>query len=570
MTAFQTRYNNTIEQLVRRGETFELVDCPEIGPGSKAFLNAPKTMRELFAPAYNHGQNEFLLYEGERWTFEQLLNASHAIGHWLVDQQGIEKGCRVAIAMRNCPEWMAAYIAITCIGAVAVPINAWGKGPDIEYVLTDSGSRVVFCDQQRYDLLSARFDALGVVPIVVRAKKDELVEGALTYGQIVSGTPVSMPDIELDESDEAMIMYTSGTTGFPKGAVSTHRAVCQSIYATECQGAAMVLCNQERMDILAADGFPPCRLLSVPLFHVSGCHATFLVAIRSGTRLVMMYKWDLETALSLVEAERVTRLGGAPKQVLDFLQSASDATLDLRSLGGFGIGGDATPARLRHLISERIPHHMSGTGWGMTETNSIGSTTLGELFDEQPASSGICNPIVEISIRDGDFAEVPPGDSGQIWVRSVAMAREYWNRPDANAECFRDGWFNSGDLGYLDANNCLYLSGREKDVIIRAGVNVYPVEIESTFLQHADIEEAAVFGLESEGMGEEVAVVVKPTPGSSLGEEDVLDYARQHLSHYKVPGHVFIAQTPLPRTATNKLMRDSIRADYQLTLAERS
>ncbi|MDX1733268.1 MAG: class I adenylate-forming enzyme family protein [Halioglobus sp.] len=569
MTAFETRYNNTMEQLVRPGEPFELVDCPEIGRGSKAFLNAPKTMRELFAPAYKHGQKEFLLYEGERWSFERLLHDSHAIGHWLLDHQGVEKGCRVAIAMRNCPEWMAAYIAITCIGAVVVPVNAWGQGPDIEFVLQDSGSTIVFCDQQRYDLLSTRFDELGVVPIVVREKEGKPGGGALTYGQIVSNTGrTSMPDVDLGESDEAMIMYTSGTTGFPKGAVSTHRAVCQSIYATECQGAAMVLCNRERMDILDGEGFPPCRLLSVPLFHVSGCHATFLVAIRSGTRLVMMYKWDLDTALRLVEAERVTRLGGAPKQVLEFLESAADARSDLRSLGGFGIGGDATPPRLRRLIQEAMPHHMSGTGWGMTETNSIGTNTIGELFDEQPASAGICNPIVEISIRDKDFVEVPPGDDGEIWVRSVAMTREYWNRPEANAECFRDGWFNSGDLGRLDRNNCLYLSGRVKDVIIRGGENVYPAEIESTFLQHADVQEAAVFGVDSEAMGEEVAVVVKLKSGSPMSEKDVLDYALQHLSHYKVPGHVFIADTPLPRTATNKLMRDRIRADYQIALAE--
>jgi acyl-CoA synthetase (AMP-forming)/AMP-acid ligase II len=568
MTTFETRYNKVMEQLLRPGEAFELVACPEVGPDSKAFLNAPRTMRELFAPAYRHGEKEFLLYQGERWTFDRLLNESHAIGHWLVDSHGIEKGQRVAIAMRNCPEWMAAYIAITCVGAVVVPVNSWGKGPDIEYVLRDSESTIVFCDQQRYDLLSGRFEELGVVPIVVRGNGD-VGNGALTYSQVVSDTShTGLPDADIHASDEAMIMYTSGTTGFPKGAVSTHRAVCQSIYATECQGAAMMLCNKERMDILARDGFAPCRLLSVPLFHVSGCHATFLVAIRSGMRLVMMYKWDLQTAFELVEAERITRLGGAPKQVMDFLEAAPDAGFDLRSLGGFGIGGDATPESLRHLIQARLPHHMSGTGWGMTETNSIGTNTIGELFDERPASAGLCNPIVEISIRDSEFNELAPGDDGEIWVRSVAMISGYWNKPEANAECFRDGWFNSGDLGRLDSDNCLYLSGRGKDVIIRGGENVYPVEIESTLLQHADIEEAAVFGLDSEAIGEEVAVAIKLKSGSSMSEQDVLDYARQNLSHYKVPGHVFMADTPLPRTATNKLMRDRIKAEYQPALAE--
>ena len=564
MTAFETRYNEAIEQLVRPGAPFELVDCPEVGPGSKAFRNAPKTLRELFAPAYQHGQKEFLLYEGERWSFDRLLNDSHAIAHWLLGRQDIQKGSRVAIAMRNCPEWMAAYIAITCIGAVVVPVNSWGRGPDIEYVLGDSESRIVFCDQQRYDLLSERFDDIDVVPVVAREITDDLKEGVHTYGRIVSRMKsTGLPEVDIHESDEAMIMYTSGTTGFPKGAVSTHRALCQSIFATECQGAAMMLCNKERLDILAKDEFPPCRLLSVPLFHVSGCHATFLVAIRSATRLVMMYKWDLGTAFDLVEAERITRLGGAPKQIMDFLDAAPDAGADLRSLGGFGIGGDATPQSLRQRIQAHMPHHMSGTGWGMTETNSIGTNTIGELFDEQPDSAGICNPIVEISIRDSDFAELPPGDDGEIWVRSVAMTEGYWNKPEANAECFRDGWFNSGDLGHVESNNCLYLSGRGKDVIIRGGENVYPVEIESTLLQHADIAEAAVFGLDSEAMGEEVAVVVTLKSGASLREQDVLDYARQHLSHYKVPGHVFIADTPLPRTATNKLMRDSIKADYQ-------
>lgn len=543
---------------------FELIDCPEAIPGFKQFKNAPKNMRELFAPAATHGEKEFVLYEGEHWSFAKMLQQGASVGYQLVHKYGIQKGNRVAIAMRNYPEWMAAYIGITCVGAVVVPLNSWGVADDLEYGITDSESKLVFCDQQRYNLLEDRYASMGVVPVLVRPVAGGQCGDAVKYSDFIEGAEnVEMPAVDIAADDDVMIMYTSGTTGKPKGALSTQRALCQSVYSTECMGAAMATCNKERLDAIAKIGFIPCNLLSVPLFHVSGCHATFLTAIRSARRIVMMYKWDVDKAFDFVEQERVTHIGGAPAQILDFFDSPRFATADLASLVGFGVGGAATPPRVRSLLQEHIPHHMSGTGWGMTETNSIGVSFAGESFQNKSGSSGLCHPIVEVAIRDERGKDIAIGEKGEVWVRSVALIKEYWNRPEANAKDFCNGWFNSGDIGQLDETGYLYLSDRAKDMIIRGGENIYPVEIENRFLEHSDIQETAVFGLPNERMGEEVAVVVGLKPDCELGEEAIIAYAKAHLAAYKVPTRVFFTDEPLPRNATNKIMKNVIREKFE-------
>jgi len=563
MPELKQKYDQALAKLTAPGAPFELIDCPQAGPAAKQFKNAPKNMIELFAPAKAYGEKEFVLYEGESWSFNKMLSQAASIGHQLVNNYGIEKGNRVAIAIRNYPEWMAAYIGITCVGATVVPLNSWGVADDLEYALSDSESKLVFVDQQRYDMLTGRYQQLDIVPVVVRPTGNDHGDDAMMYQDMIdSAQNVSMPEVAIDADDDVMIMYTSGTTGRPKGALSTQRGLCQSVFNMEFMGAALASCNEKRLSVIAAKGYEPSNLMSVPLFHVSGCHATFLTSIRSARRIVMMYKWDVDKAFDYVEQERITHIGGAPAQILDFFDSPRFVTADTASLAGFGVGGAATPPRIRALLKEHIPHHMSGTGWGMTETNAIGVSFAGEPFQNKLGSSGICHPIVNLSIRNEQGEEVPVGEKGEVWVNSVVLIKEYWNRPEANAKDFRDHWFNSGDIGQLDEDGYLYLSDRAKDMIIRGGENIYPVEIENRFLEHHDIQETAVFGIAEERMGEEVAVVVRLKQGATMSEEQLVVYAKEHLAAYKVPTSVFFTDEPLPRNATNKIMKNVIREQY--------
>ncbi|MFT6694453.1 MAG: long-chain acyl-CoA synthetase [Neolewinella sp.] len=565
MSKLKLQIDAALAALVAPGAPFELVDSPQTGIGSKQYKNSPNTLVDLYAAAKVYGEKEFVLYQGERWTFEKMLQQADSIGFQLVHRYGVKRGSRVAIAMRNYPEWIAAFMAITSIGAVAVPLNSWGLAEELNHGLTDSESLLLFCDQQRYDLLKGSNTELSIVAVIVRPEQVTNQANTITYQDFIAEAEnAEMPVVDILADDDALIMYTSGTTGKPKGALSTHRALCQAIFSIECMGTAMAMGNQESFKMVASKGFAPCTLMSVPLFHVSGCHATFLTAIRSGSRIVMMHKWDVDQAFDYVEQEKVTSVGGAPPQILDFLSSPRLLTADVSSLSILGVGGASTPPKLQSLIDEHLPNHVLGAGWGMTETNSIGVFFGGTVSQSPKGSSGIRHPIVELSIRDGQGRELPAGEKGALWVRSVVLIKQYWNRPQANAKDFSGRWFNSGDIGHVDEDGFLYLADRAKDMIIRGGENVYPAEIENCLIDHPDVQECAVFGLAHERLGEEVAVVIVSKPGRKIDRATISAYAEQHLSSFKVPTQIFVSATPLPRNATNKIMKNQIRDQYSV------
>jgi len=557
------KFDAAYARITGSGAPYELVTETIGGQPLRVFRSAPRNMRELFAPAYQHGDKEFVVFEGERWSFARLLGMADAIAHQLVHRTGVRKGDRVAIAMRNYPEWMAAYVGITSAGATVVPLNSWGRAQELEFALSDAGAKTVFCDRQRHDYIAPRAAALGLQLIVARPGDEPLPQGSLSVPQYLAGAEnAPLPDVDISPEDIAVIAYTSGTTGNPKGAVSTHRAVCQAIMCFECSGIATAMANQELFGAMMQKGFAPSSLLAVPLFHVSGCYAVFLTSLRGGRRIVIMYKWDVEPALRLIQDERITVLTGAPSMIMELLESPLFERYDTSSLFNIGAGGAATPPKIGLLMQRRIDNACPGTGWGMTETNALGSSFAGEAFHEHMGSSGFVQPVIELSFRDDDGNEVAPGEAGHIWVRSVTLIREYWNRPDANAREFRDGWFNSGDIGYLDPDGYLYLTDRAKDMVIRGGENIYPAEIESALLEHPHIEEVAAFGVPDEALGEQLAVVVHAKPGESLTPEDVRRFAAAHLAHFKVPQYVEVSAEQLPRNATGKILKKDIRAGF--------
>ncbi|MFT5483953.1 MAG: long-chain acyl-CoA synthetase [Halieaceae bacterium] len=561
MPEIRKLYDEAMDPLIAPGAHFEIVAGEVAGNPVRRYKNAPETVCELFAPAYQHGDKEFLIYEGERWSFSHILSQAAEIGQSLVNKYGVAKGDRVAIAMRNVPEWMTAFIGITSIGAVVVPLNSWGTARELEYALGDAGVKVLFCDEQRYQSVASALPALGANAIVVRAKEVKVDANVCSFEGFLQGaTGLAMPAVELAATDPVMIMYTSGTTGKPKGALSTHAALGQAIFNFECTGMALAMSNMDIVGKMMEKGLEPTNLLAVPLFHVSGCHAQFLVNLRAGRRIVMMYKWDAIRALQYIETEKITMISAAPTMILDLLESPGFAEADTSSLSGVGLGGAATPAKTIALISERVPDNFSGTGWGMTETNALGSSMTGAAFNRANGSAGFIHPIVDVEIRDESGAALDHGNIGSLWVKSASLVSEYWNRADANASEFREGWFNSGDMGYTTGDGYLFLSDRAKDMVIRGGENIYPVEIESQVINLAGVLEAVAFGLPHERLGEELALTVVTKVGSKLDEASVHAYCREHLAAFKVPSRVFITSEPLPRNATKKVLKRQVKA----------
>jgi acyl-CoA synthetase (AMP-forming)/AMP-acid ligase II len=551
MSEIKQEYDGIIAQLTGEGAPFEVCGG---GDEPRYYRNAPATLVEALAVARDHGDKEFLVYEGERYSFNDVMDAADSLAAAL-QARGVRPGERVACAMRNYPEWFSVFIAVVTVGGVIVPVNSWGQPADIAYTVEDAGARLVFCDQQRYDGCADIFRSKGIDAVIARPVQDADPLGLDAFVADYRGRRPA--PVEIDPDDLALIMYTSGTSGKPKGAASTHRAICQALYNMECAAIAAAMSNPEKIGAMLEKGHEPTNLLAVPLFHVSGLHAQFLACLRRGSRIVIMYKWDVDKALEYIEKERITSLNAAPSMVLDLLDSPKFDQADTSSLSSVGIGGAATPAKAAKLIEEKVPHNFSGTGWGMTETNAQGASLTGKAFELKRGSAGFPHPIVEIRICDESGQALGDGETGEIWVRSVAAIREYWHRPEANAEEFRDGWFRTGDIGYLDDDGFLYLADRAKDMIIRGGENIYPVEIENELIEHEAVREVAVIGVPHERLGEEVAAVVHIH--GALSEEELIDFARQRLASYKVPTRVLFTDEPLPRNAANKLLKPALR-----------
>jgi len=554
MSELQQEFDQAIGQLIAAGAPYEVGPDPQ---GGMCYIGAPATLVDALSPGREHGDREFLVYEGERRTFTELFAEADALSG-AMQASGVKKGDRVALAMRNYPEWMSAFLGAIAIGAVVVPVNSWGQPADVAYTINDAGASLVICDQQRYDGIAPLFSDSNVQLVIARPSNAQDPQGLAQFLAAASASDFDPVDIAPD--DLALIMYTSGTSGKPKGAASTHRAVSQAIFNMECCAIAAAMTNTDLITAMMEKGFEPTSLLAVPLFHVSGCHAQFLSNLRGGRRIVMMYKWDVGKAMQYIVEERITTIASAPPMVMDLLESPEFPTIDSSSLFSLGIGGAATPPLVKSLLREHLPQNFSGTGWGMTETNAQGASMTGRAFQETTGCSGFIQPIVDFRICDEEGEELAQGEPGEIWVRSPTNIREYWNRPDVNAQERRDGWLKTGDIGYLDSSGLLYLADRAKDMIIRGGENIYPIEIENTLIEHAAIHEVAAIGVPHERWGEEVAVVVHLHEGAQLDEDGLLAHARERLAAYKVPTKVIFSPELLPRNATNKVLKKDLKA----------
>ena len=546
-------FEEAVAHVTGPGGPLEIVDADVQGTTQKVFAATPPSLRALWDTLRVRGDAPYIVYEDEQWSFADVVAHVDAVGALLVDRYGVGKGDRVAIAMRNHPEWITAFAAITSIGAVAVSLNAWWTGPELEYGLTDSGAKVVIGDAARIERVADRLGGLGVAGLVVRAEGDVPAGGDRLEDVLVPGS--SLPDVAIDPDDDATILYTSGTTGRPKGAVSTHRAVLTGLMGFACRSVVEML-RSERTE---PHPYPTTFVLVVPLFHVTGCVPVMLGSALAGNKLVMLHKWDPARALELIERERVTNFIGVPTMAADLLACPDFATRDTSSLLNVGGGGAPMAPGLVKRIEDAFGTARPQLGYGMTETNAYGPSNTGDDYVRKPASTGRLVPIMDVKVVGTAGEDLPLGEVGEICFRGANLIRGYWNRPEATAEAITGGWLHTGDLGYLDDEGFVFLVDRAKDMVLRAGENVYCAEVEAAVYEHPAVHEAAVFGLPHERLGEEVACAVQPKAGTTIDTDELAAFLAERIARFMVPTRWFVSAEPLPRGATGKILKREIK-----------
>ena len=565
-------YDEAARQVTAAGMPFETVQQDVMGVPRTLFRNAPNSLRDIVVAASARSDDvTFLVYEDERWGFERFGREVAALGTALVEQYGIGRGDRVAIAMRNYPEWVVSFAAAVSIGAISVSFNAWWTAEEMDFALSDCGASVLIADAERIERSRATCERLGVPTLAVRAPDAAalgspaapVAQWSDVVGARATDPTVALPDVAIDPDDDATILYTSGTTGNPKGAVSTHRAVVQALMGYACRSALDKARDPDRQGGLAAPSF----ILVVPLFHVTGCVPVMLSCMLGGLKLVMVYRWDPERALQLIEREEISNFVGVPTQNFDMLNCEAFERYDTSSLRSVGGGGAPAPPELVQRIATTYAKAAPGIGYGMTETNAYGPQNGGADYLTHPTSAGRTTPIMAVEIRDPNGVPVPVGEVGEIWFNGPNLIRGYWNRPDATAEVLVDGWLRSGDVGRLDAEGFVYVEDRIKDMVLRGGENVYCAEVEAAIHEHPAVHEVAVFGVPHDRLGEEVAAVVVPRAGASVTETELVDFVAERLALFKVPTRLRIRPELLPRNAAGKFLKRDLRREEEAASA---
>lgn len=553
-------YAEAAESITAPGERFETAAATIDGVDVTLFRNAPTTVRDIFDTARARGDEVFLVYEDERWSFGRVMTEIDALGAALVHRYGVRPGDRVAISMRNYPEWVVSWAAALSVGAIAVSLNAWWTADEIAYALDDATPKVLIADEERVERAAAGCATRGIGLLAVRADEVAVTLGADRWTQVVVAG-ARPPHVVLGPDDDATILYTSGTTGHPKGAVSTHRAVVQALWGFFARTALerARVAGDEASSLPARRAARPVFILVVPLFHVTGCIPVMLSCFANGLKLVMMRKWEPERALELIEREQVTNFVGVPTQSWDLLQSPSFAETDTSTLVGVGGGGAPAPPELVRRVAGSFRNASPTIGYGMTETNAYGPQNSGPDYLANPTSTGRSTPILQIEARNELGVTLPAGEVGEIWMHGPNLVRGYWNNPEATAETIVDGWLRSGDIGRVDADGFVYISDRAKDMVLRGGENIYCSEIENVLFEHPAVNEVAVFGVPHERLGEEVAAAVHLLPGAQATVEELQAYVAARLAPFKVPSHIAVFDEPLPRNAAGKIMKRHLR-----------
>ena len=557
-------------RLTAPGERFEIEEIPIRGIMTKVWKNAPPTLRDIFLNARTFPDREALVYEDDRATYEAFARATIALAHQL-QADGVRKGDRVAVIMRNLPEWPVAFFAGVLAGAIVTPLNAWWTGPELEYGLADSGTKVAIVDDERLGRVAEFLDGLPALEKVYASRLAEApahpkvhaleqVIGAANSWKDLPDRP--LPDVALEPDDDATILYTSGTTGKPKGALGTHRNMTSNVGAGGISAVRNFLRAGEPVPESDPHKLPQrVTLLVVPFFHATGLSATLGPTMNAGGKIVLMRRWDAEPAMRLIEREKVMATGGVPTIAWQLIEHPAREKYDLSSLMSVTYGGAPSAPELVRKIAETFPGSQPGNGWGMTETTATFTSHLGKDYENRPDSAGPAAPVGEMQVRDpADGRTVlAPNAVGELWVKGPQVVKLYWNKPEATAETFVDGWLRTGDLARVDEEGFLFIIDRAKDMLIRGGENIYCVEVENALYEHPAVMDAAIVGIPHKTLGEEPGAIVTLKPGASATEAELRQWVRERLAGFKVPVKVVFWPEMLPRNANGKIIKTELK-----------
>jgi len=551
------------EVLCAPGARFEMETVVIDGVPTRTWKNAPSDLAALMEIAKGHGKREFVIFEDERVSYQAFYKAVSKLAHSLIDM-GVQKGDRVALAMRNLPEWPVVFFAGVSIGAITVPLNAWWTGPELSYGLRDSGSKFLFCDAERWERIAPHLLELEELKHVIVTRAATVQSSSARSLESIIGVPNDYDQLEdrplpasaLASDDAATILYTSGTTGNPKGALGSHRNLVTNIFSSAYTAASSFLRRGEALP----DPVQKVGLTAIPLFHATAVSATLMGTLMAGHTMILMYKWDTVKAMEIIQREGVNSTGGVPFIAWQLIEHPDRAQYDLSSLETISYGGAPSAPELVRKIHE-IFGALPGNGWGMTETSATVTSHLAEDYLNRPTS---CGPPVAISdlkiMTEDSSAELPVGEVGELWARGAQIVKGYWNKPEATAETFVDGWVRTGDLARLDEEGFCYIVDRAKDMIIRGGENIYSSEVENVLYAHPAVMDAALMGLAHPMLGEEPVAAVHLAPGETVSERELQAWVQERLAAFKVPVKIIFSDESLPRNANGKILKRDLKA----------
>jgi long-chain acyl-CoA synthetase len=554
--------------LTQPGSPFEMGEAVIRGVRTRIWKNAPPSLRNLLAIGRAHGDKTFLVYEDDRATFEAFTRAALAIAAELM-RRGVCKGDRVAIIMRNLPEWPAIFFGAASIGAIVTPLNAWWTGPELEYGLVDSGSKIAFVDAERLERIAEHLvNCPDLEGVYVSRSSEELAHPIVSRLEDVIGKvndwmklPAGeMPTAPLEPDDDATILYTSGTTGKPKGALGTHRNMLCNIFASASVQARNYLRRGEPLPAPDPNAPQKSSLLSVPFFHATGCFAVMSPSLFAGAKIVLMRKWDPEIAMQLIEREKINGCGGVPTIAWQLIEHPNRHKYDLSSLESVAYGGAPSAPELVRKIVETFPKSLPGNGWGMTETSATCTSNSAEDYEHRPDSCGPPVAVCDLKIMTVDGTrELPIGEVGELWARGPNIVKGYWNKPQETAATFVDGWVKTGDLARLDEEGFCFIIDRAKDMLIRGGENIYCIEVENVLYEHPAVMDAALVAIPHHTLGEEPGAVVHLKPGMHTTEEELRAFVAGKLAAFKVPVKIVFWPETLPRNANGKILKTELK-----------
>jgi long-chain acyl-CoA synthetase len=607
-------------QLTGPGGPFEVVSEDVLGGLMQVYKDRMKSLRAIPEAAIGRGDDTFVVYGDRSYGFRGFVEQTNGLARALADRCGIGPGDRVAVLSQNNPEWCLTFWATVSTGAILVGLNGWWKADEILYGLQDSGAKVLVADAKRFERVA---DRLSEAPdlthvLLIDAGPDDFPMAAASgvklqrFDELDVEPSDGFPDTPIAEDDAAVIFYTSGTTGKPKGAISTHRSMIANLQNTLFSTMAGAMANPDAGSAPAStrgrasergpgpsgrraenarrspsgpapeapragdmpNGAPTVSLLTSPLFHVSGCHSNLVVGLLAGVRLVIPEgRFDPVQVLRLIADHRVTVWATVPTMVWRVCEHPARQDYDTSSVTTVAFGGSPSADELQRKVAETFPNVRStSNAYGLTETSSVATVISGSDAKRKPHSVGPPVPTVELRIMDAGGRVLGVGETGEVCVRGPILMKGYWNKPEATAEAIDgDGFLHTGDIGHVDDEGYLTITDRKKDMIIRGGENIYCVEIENRLVEHPAIADAAVIGVPHPELGEEVKAVVQVdhgAEGESLTADDVRRWVAAELADFKVPAHVELRTEPLPRNASGKLLKNVLRGEGEVGFVE--